>query len=338
MSNDTFQCSRKAETAGNELKMKKCGITVMIMSVLLTGTMHAATVNEPETWDGGDTAGWVSFDLINESVVPRLSVESNAAKLVFAAQSIKLPPEEYLVKADMNASGGRFVGNYITNGVMGISFRLYCEYVVDVRVAFYNEGTRRLWRYRAPDIVAGQWQTVNVPVDPELLNNVNGVEGWSAFKQDLENVSWTGVIITRNANMKAQLYRLDDFEIIGVGPDYGQWIEQFGSVGDGNTLPGSDLDNDGADNYSEWIAGTSAGDAEHSFDVEIDEPGTGSGIMLRWESAADRTYRVERTDALTTEFTPITGELDATPPENTFEDTTATNDTPYFYRLRVQKP
>ena len=45
-------------------------------------------------------------------------------------------------------------------------------------------------------------------IAPEVLHNVNGVQGWSAFRQDIQSVDWVGVSIERNSAMSSQSYFL----------------------------------------------------------------------------------------------------------------------------------
>ena len=49
------------------------------------------------------------------------------------------------------------------------------------------------------------------------------------------------------------------------------------------------------------------------------------------------TRNIERTDSLTKAFAAIKTGISATPPMNTFSDTTATNAGPYIYRLRLEE-
>ena len=304
--------------------------------------LWAATVNQPETWDDGTLAGWVSYDLINERDTTSLSVENSALKLVFKQQWMTRPPEDFLIKADSDASAGRFTGNYISNAVMGISFRVYLERRMDIRVSLYNAQTRRLWRYRVPSVRTGEWVSVNVPVDPVILRNVNGVNGWAAYAQDLQNVSWVGVAVERNSSMNAQVFRMDDFMLVGAGPDFVDWMKQFVAAGSGgqgqNALPGSDFDGDGVDNYSEWIAGTSPNDRREFFKVALGKKEAGGiGLVLEWKSQQGRQYAVWRTTNLLEPFIRISSDLNATPPLNRFEDVTATGKGPYFYKVLVNK-
>ena len=320
---------------------------VALGCTLLGMVCLAAAANDPEGWDSGNVEGWTSYDLINQDVVSRLAAVDGAVELSFARQSVKLPPEEYLVRADAGSSAGRFTGDYLAAGVRAVSFSLHCELPVKVSLMLYNAETERLWRYRLPSPPVGEWGQVVIPIDPAILHNVNGVQGWSAFKADVQSVDWVGVAIERNASMDPQTYAIDDFALLGPGPEFAAWMAQFTdpeSGEDGRTmLPDGDLDLDGQNNYGEWVAGTSAGDPREFFEVNLEYAGSVSGpepgapVVLRWKSEPGRQYVVYRSSDLNEGFTAVSGELAAEPPENTFEDTTATGGGPYFYRLDVKR-
>ena len=180
---------------------------------LCAGMVSAAEVGWTETWSGTNTEGWTCYDLINEKPQAALTLDNGSAKLKFNAQSRKMPPEEYMIKADADASGGRFVGDYLSNGVRAISFQLYCEYPVKVYTAIWNEQSGRLWRSHVSNVVSGEWQDVTVPVHPSFLRNVNGFNEQSAFEEDLKHVTWVGVVVRRNISLATQGYWLDNFTL-----------------------------------------------------------------------------------------------------------------------------
>lgn len=241
------------------------------------------------------------------------------------------------------AAGGWLL---IVLGFKVVSFSLYCDFPVKVTVRFCNEETGRLWRYKVPDQPVGEWNTVMVPVDPRILHNVNGVQGWSAFKDDIQSIDWIGVAIERNIGLAAQVYAIDNFQLVGPGPEFADWMARFPDPENGeegcNLLPGGDLDMDGQNNYGEWVAGTSAGDSQEFFEVNLESVGTacqdpnGACVTLKWKSEPGRRYIVFRSSDLTDDFVRISDELDADPPENVYEDLTALGGGPYFYRIEVK--
>jgi hypothetical protein len=332
------------------MNRRLCLSAIALPAGLLAIAAAAATVNAPETWSGGSPAGWLRHDLINERLDPAaLTVENGALKLLFTKQSMKTPPEEYVFEATPGASDGKFTGNYLLAGVTEVSFRFYAELPVTASVLLWNEQTRRLWRYVIPDLRTGEWVSVQAPVSLAGLRSVNEVEGAWYFEEDLQNVSWIGVAVRRNDSMTNQTYRLDDFVLKGPGAAFADWMAQFPrppeyGTGNCNSLPEGDLDGDGMCNFHEWIAGTSAGDFFDRFELTAvgteDNPSVAGGkeVVVKWKSTPERKYGVWRATTLNGPFTSIGEDLDSTPPENTFRDLTATNDTPYFYRSDVRWP
>jgi hypothetical protein len=99
-----------------------------------------------------------------------------------------------------------------------------------------------------------------------------------------------------------------------------------------------DSDSDGLDDGMEFVAGTHPGQAGDVFRLT----GTrglpaGGGFALSWPSVSNRLYRIARIDDLRHRvWTPVSPMLEATPPVNSFTDTTATGRGPWFYRLDIQ--
>ncbi|MBU1908885.1 MAG: DUF362 domain-containing protein, partial [Verrucomicrobia bacterium] len=81
--------------------------------------------------------------------------------------------------------------------------------------------------------------------------------------------------------------------------------------------PGDDPDGDAYSNLDEATAGTDARDAMNFFQAAAVEAGEG-GVLLRWNSAAGRTYRVARAAAPGGPFVEEPDDIPATPPQNTW--------------------
>jgi hypothetical protein len=135
-----------------------------------------------------------------------------------------------------------------------------------------------------------------------------------------------------------------------------QWeIDEFGNLAQG---AGDDPDGDGVSNLGECIAGTDPnqkdtdgdglndGDefrslsnpsSEQSALAMTSETGfEGGGFMLRWQSHAGMYYRLLRTTNLMDGArTIIANRIQASPPENTFTDYTATQAVNYIYWIET---
>jgi alpha-tubulin suppressor-like RCC1 family protein/DNA-binding beta-propeller fold protein YncE len=105
-----------------------------------------------------------------------------------------------------------------------------------------------------------------------------------------------------------------------------------------NSRAQDDADGDGMSNLAEYLAGTDPTDP-HSYlrinSLTID--GT-NGVQVVWGSATNKSYSVQRSMAVdgSVPFWPVVEHLPSTPPENTYWDTTATNSSAYFYRIKVE--
>jgi hypothetical protein len=100
--------------------------------------------------------------------------------------------------------------------------------------------------------------------------------------------------------------------------------------------PTADADQDGMSNLAEYKAGTVPTDAQSVFEfIDIQVEATG-GARVKWSSVANKNYTIQRSVELLSGFAAIKTGVAATPPTNTYLDTTATGPGPYFYRLLVE--
>jgi alpha-tubulin suppressor-like RCC1 family protein len=99
---------------------------------------------------------------------------------------------------------------------------------------------------------------------------------------------------------------------------------------------GLDHDGDGLSNLEEYLAGTDPGDPLSYLRITAVGIGEGRAVVIVWGSAPNRFYTIERTADLKAGFTPLVEHIPATPPENVFVDSGATNSAQFFYRVRVE--
>jgi hypothetical protein len=110
------------------------------------------------------------------------------------------------------------------------------------------------------------------------------------------------------------------------------WERAF--FGDLSQTPGGDWDGDGFLNGDEYLAGTDATNAASLLAFTRIEQAPDGGTVLRWQSVAGRSYRLQFADALPPAWTNRATGLPATPPSNVYTDRTDT--TPAFYRLLLE--
>jgi len=111
---------------------------------------------------------------------------------------------------------------------------------------------------------------------------------------------------------------------------------QFGGLT--NATSETDSDNDGLTDGEELAAGSDPLDDTSVFGVESIESGEApDGFVVRWASATNRLYSVERSTNLTeaTPFSPLASQLPATPPMNTYTDS-APQTGQAFYRVETE--
>lgn len=100
--------------------------------------------------------------------------------------------------------------------------------------------------------------------------------------------------------------------------------------------PTGDDDHDGLNNEQEQWAGTCPTNPASVFQVEEMEHSTNDWFVLRWSSASNRWYAIDKSTNLLAAFNPLTNNIPATPPQNVH--TTAVEGVgPFFYRIKVEE-
>lgn len=114
------------------------------------------------------------------------------------------------------------------------------------------------------------------------------------------------------------------------------WVNQA-TGGDTNITADADDDGDGMSNLQEYLAGTDPKDGGSALKAVLDSKPEGVGVVLKWPSTyPGQRYQIWRCSDLTTGFNVIQTGIPATPPVNSFEDTTATGIGPYYYKIKLE--
>jgi hypothetical protein len=105
-----------------------------------------------------------------------------------------------------------------------------------------------------------------------------------------------------------------------------------------SVLPGDDFDRDGASNHAEYIADTDPASAQSSLRFTGIER-SNSVLRVTWTAGAGATQFLERATSLsaTPNWVPLLTNLPPTALTNSYNDTTATGGTDFFYRLRATR-
>ena len=118
------------------------------------------------------------------------------------------------------------------------------------------------------------------------------------------------------------------------------YLQQYGLPTDGS-VDYSDLDGTGFNVYQDWIAGLNPTNPASVLamltPVTIN---TATGVTVSWQSVAGVPYTLQRSTNLTAQpsFSTIQGNITGQAGTTSYQDTSATNTMPYFYRVGVAAP
>ena len=220
-----------------------------------------------------------------------------------------------------------------------------------MRLYLHSRDSGNMWYITLPTPNKGEWTDIAVPIKFS--------EGWimgasnseQQFQLDIQSVDWVGIYVRRHGTPDAQSYNIDDFRIQGYAIE-----DTYDTDGDGisdaweitygmniNNPADAELDKDqdGMSNYDEYRSGTSPTNPDSLLELSInvlppDEGEPQTGITIQWPSAINRSYSVWLSTNLGNGFEQIGSGIPGTPPVNLFNDTTATNSGPYFYKVTVE--
>ncbi|MBN2302334.1 MAG: hypothetical protein JXN60_07465 [Lentisphaerae bacterium] len=317
----------------NRLRIISTAILPFICSMLILSVHGQDAVEITTTWDSGQ-CGW---ECDANAILSNPGGYLNAQ---FAAQSTPSPRSTII----MTEIGD---GILVTN--IEFTFRAFNEKPSSLWLQAHSFRSGLTW-YKPLHVTAVD--------EPALFSiPVNFSSGWTIgpcktankFVKDMRCIDRIGIYILRGGNCGAQNFGIDDFKILGITtsdadkddmPD--AWEITHGlDMGDENDAA-RDNDNDGMNNRAEFIAGTDPNNAASVFDLGIaektstEQATTGLKARLRWNSAPNRSYSVLRTTDLATGFQILESGIASTPPENVYDDVTATNNGPYYYRIRIE--
>lgn len=113
------------------------------------------------------------------------------------------------------------------------------------------------------------------------------------------------------------------------------YLQQYGLPTDGS-VDFADLDGTGFNVFQDWIAGLNPTNSS-SILVMLSSVATNnaSGITVTWQSVTNILYNLQRSTNLTTSFLTIQSNIVGQAGTTSYRDASATNNTPYFYRVGV---
>ena len=98
-----------------------------------------------------------------------------------------------------------------------------------------------------------------------------------------------------------------------------------------------DPDGDGLNNWQEWLCGSDPTNALSGLRL-LPPASTPFGVMVSWQSVDTRIYFLERATNLATRpaFLPVAAGIPGQNVTTSYNDTTAPNSGPCFYRVSIQ--
>jgi hypothetical protein len=111
------------------------------------------------------------------------------------------------------------------------------------------------------------------------------------------------------------------------------WLQQYGLPTDGSG-DFIDSDDDGMNNWQEWVCGTNPTNAQSALRL-LSAMTTPTNATVTWQSVARVNYFLERSPNLARPFTLLASNLVAQAAATAFTDTKATGAGPFFYRVGV---
>ena len=274
---------------------------IAVMSVsgtaLATGSYNPIA-NLTEKWNGG-IANWRSLQSSDA-----LQCVSNSASLSFQARSMTAGPAmdgSGDVFGDGSASGGRFTGDYVANGITDVTFDTQRNGLSTNAAFYFVSASGDVWYYNFTlPAVVGTWSKQSIPMSysaswwaPDVTPSAD------LFNADKRAVVAIGVSSERYG-VAAQSLLLDNLKLVGP---WGQpfvngisqaWLDENNMVG----VTDPDKDHDGCDNLTEFLAGTDPNDPSSYFFVNISKNDSGETV-LKWKHEPYRTFNVVATKDLT---------------------------------------
>lgn len=114
------------------------------------------------------------------------------------------------------------------------------------------------------------------------------------------------------------------------------WLAQYGCSNNFDASAAGDPDADGLQTWQEYVAGTIPTSSASVFAVASVSGLGAAECELRWHSAANRFYAIDRaTNLLPSAFSPVASNLPPTPPLNVYTDVVPGGRQVYFYRIRT---
>ncbi|MDI6774261.1 MAG: hypothetical protein QME60_02535 [Verrucomicrobiota bacterium] len=321
-------------------------LAARIGGMLLLGmsTLYGATVG---TESGGlvmsDSEGSTTYSCAPEGYVIISFGQGNV--------SPSTPPDyaEAVLVADGGKADSPFTGDYVADGVKGVTFRVRGDgHTPGSAMVILRSRSGRIWsndRFQFP-AEAGVWSTVTLSFERSAGWTRGGADLDAKWDADIRSVTLIGIQMSRSGT-DAQSYTIDDFMLLDADhmPDALTPLERalrdrFGVTRREDVAPADqlvDTDFDGMTDLFEILSKYDSDFANAIFEAQILSV-TDAGVTIRWTCVEGSKYTVLRGSQLTGGLDPLPdfAGLDMPATETgymTLVDTDAKGSGPYYYRI-----
>ena len=277
-----------------------------------------------ESFDTGLPAGWSVTTNGHATAYWRFDNPSNRVNYVGGSDPFAIADSDYAGSVNMDTSLQTPPMNLLTLSEVFVEFRsdfyVYEQATgdVDVSVNGLNGPWINVWRR-----TADEWGTLEVV---DLSAHASGRTNVAVrFRYHNANFDWW--------------WQVDDVKVYGYEVDSDgdgipdAWeLHYFGDLETADAA--SDFSGNGFLDYHAYLAGTDPTDPVSALRIESKAELTDGTLRIQWQSVADRYYNILRSTNLPA-FNAIATGIPATPPLNTYDDESATNNVPYYYRIEL---
>ena len=223
------------------------------------------------------------------------------------------------------AGTGAVVQVSVTNDLI-LTWNWKTRYWLDTGAGTYGEVDE-------PDQWVDADSVVTITATPDLFYHTHqwtGDTGGTTISADGNQVD---VPMTQPRSILALF--AENMDINGVPQ---RWFYENGFTNTWETAGAEDADQDGMLTWEEWVAGTSPTNMEEVLSLDIQKiTESSNGMVLMWPGVSNRVYKVWRSTDLREGFRQISGNLQATPPINSFREPEAPAGQPAYYRISVER-
>jgi hypothetical protein len=203
-----------------------------------------------------------------------------------------------------------------------------------------NDQFSYVLRVRCETVMAGQTLSSNVLQIAPASYTYNRAQVFINSVNPATFVQPSQSAVTLSATNRGGIERVDllvSMSLIDADGDGlpDSWEQQY--FGGPAANPNDDPDHDGMSNLAEYKAGTNPTDPNSRFAFIRVERHAASGLVVQWASVQGESYQLQRSADLLINFSTIQSSISATPPANSYHDSTAVGPGPFFYRLRLNE-